>query len=319
MLCIHQIDHTQYEEIIDLIEIIEYFPIKIIRLIDKIINCEYQIKENITDLHDADEGYFLLKNNINMQLVKKNNYIENGYLYNSKQSKIDILYTWKVIPFSFNKYDTIEEYIQINEFPIDNMCANPNILIIGKQDKGKTWLTQKLLSVLNTNDEFIKNSLIIAQTEYVKSFYKQKFPDAVIIDDCMTDLFHELLLKCVYNVISNNTAQNGCIVIDDCLNQFGWDNNNHIREILLNIQFCDLPYILARQSSLELTTLNFDYIFLLKEDDDDDKEKLFQYYAHMFPDYNTFDKVFSDYSCLVIDNRVVSDTISDKVFWYDNV
>ena len=65
---------------------------------------------------------------------------------------------------------------------------------------------------------------------------------------------------------------------------------------------------------------NFDYIFLLAEDTISNRKRLYEHYAGMFPTFDIFQQVFSDitddYGMLVINNRVHSKNITDKVFWY---
>ena len=65
---------------------------------------------------------------------------------------------------------------------------------------------------------------------------------------------------------------------------------------------------------------NFDYIFLLADDFISNRKRLYDHYAGMFPDFNTFQQVFLDltenYGCMVINNRVHSKDITEKVFWY---
>lgn len=65
---------------------------------------------------------------------------------------------------------------------------------------------------------------------------------------------------------------------------------------------------------------NFDYIFLLAEDVISNRKRLFDHYAGMFPSFDIFQQVFTDitenYGVMVIDNRVHSKNITDKVYWY---
>jgi hypothetical protein len=65
---------------------------------------------------------------------------------------------------------------------------------------------------------------------------------------------------------------------------------------------------------------NFDYIFLLAEDTISNRKRLYEHYAGMFPTFDIFQQVFSDitenYGIMVINNRVHSKNLTDKVFWY---
>ena len=65
---------------------------------------------------------------------------------------------------------------------------------------------------------------------------------------------------------------------------------------------------------------NFDYIFLLAEDFISNRKRLYEHYAGMFPSFDIFTQVFNDitedFGCMVINNRIHSKNITDKVFWY---
>ena len=112
--------------------------------------------------------------------------------------------------------------------------------------------------------------------------------------------------------------------MDDCLSsKMNWYKDPSIREILLNGRHYQITYILTMQFLLgiqpELRS-NFDYIFLLAEDIISNRKRLYEHYAGMFPTFDIFQQVFSDltenYGMMVINNRVHSKNITDKVFWY---
>ena len=65
---------------------------------------------------------------------------------------------------------------------------------------------------------------------------------------------------------------------------------------------------------------NFDYIFLLAEDFISNMKKIYDHYAGMFPNFESFKQVFSslteDFGSMVISNRGARKTFLEKVFWY---
>jgi hypothetical protein len=116
----------------------------------------------------------------------------------------------------------------------------------------------------------------------------------------------------------------GILIMDDCLAQKkSWAKDQNISEILMNGRHYRLTYILTMQTPLGITPdlrLNFDYVFLLKDDSTINKKKLWDNYASMFPSLPIFERVFGkcteDYRSMVIDNRKPSDNLHDKVFWF---
>ena len=124
--------------------------------------------------------------------------------------------------------------------------------------------------------------------------------------------------------IGKKVDPSGILIMDDCLaRKKSWAKDESITEILMNGRHYRLTYILTMQTPLGITPdlrLNFDYVFLLKEDSTINKKKLWDNYASMFPSLQAFEKVFGkcteDYRAMVIDNRKPSDNIQEKVFWF---
>ena len=65
---------------------------------------------------------------------------------------------------------------------------------------------------------------------------------------------------------------------------------------------------------------NFDYIFLLAEDFVSNMKRIYDHYAGMFPNFESFKTVFlqltQDFGCMVISNRGARKSFLEKVFWY---
>jgi hypothetical protein len=114
------------------------------------------------------------------------------------------------------------------------------------------------------------------------------------------------------------------LIMDDCMSSKGdWLKDPQILELFFNGRHHHISFILTMQFSLgippELRS-NFDYIFLLAEDFTSNRKRLYEHYAGMFPTIGVFEEVFSEitqnYGIMVIDNRVHSRNIADKVYWY---
>jgi hypothetical protein len=77
------------------------------------------------------------------------------------------------------------------------------------------------------------------------------------------------------------------------------------------------------QHSLGLPPLlrnNVDYIFIFRNNILKERQKIFEHYAGMFPNFEVFcavmDQCTENFECLVIDNRVQSNKLEDQVKWY---
>ena len=81
---------------------------------------------------------------------------------------------------------------------------------------------------------------------------------------------------------------------------------------LITMQYClGLPPILRA---------NIDYVFIFKNNLIKEREKIYQHYAGIFNNFETFcnvmDKCTDNYECLVINNNSKSNQLRDQVFWY---
>ena len=113
------------------------------------------------------------------------------------------------------------------------------------------------------------------------------------------------------------------LIMDDCMSDKKWLKDPNIAEMFFNGRHHHLSFILTMQYAVGIPPemrSNFDYIFLLAEDTINNRKKLYEHYAGMFPTFDIFQQVFSDltenYGMMVINNRVHSKNITDKVFWY---
>jgi hypothetical protein len=113
------------------------------------------------------------------------------------------------------------------------------------------------------------------------------------------------------------------LIMDDCMSDKKWLKDPNITEMFFNGRHHHLSFILTMQYAVGIPPemrSNFDYIFLLAEDTINNRKKLYEHYAGMFPTFDIFQQVFSDltenYGMMVINNRVHSKNITDKVFWY---
>ncbi len=221
----------------------------------------------------------------------------------------------------FNKF-------QILEFKLERMVENPSIVMIAKRGSGKSFITRDIIY----HYRHIPGGVVIAPTDRMNAFYKYFFPDLFVHYDIKETTLKKILVRQSMMMdkqkdkkkIGKHVDPSGILIMDDCLaRKKSWAKDESIMEILMNGRHYCLTYILTMQTPLGITPdlrLNFDYVFLLKEDSTINKKKLWDNYASMFPSLPVFEKVFGkcteDYRSMVIDNRKPSDNIQDKVFWF---
>jgi hypothetical protein len=219
--------------------------------------------------------------------------------------------------------------LPIRQFKLTDMVENPAIIMIAKRGSGKSWVVRAIMHHFRK----IPCGIIIAPTDRMNPFYNVFFPDTYIHYAYKTETIQKLLQRQT-DIIekSKNREKRGgkfldartYIVMDDCLSSKGtWMRDQPIQELLYNGRHYKIMYILTMQYPLGITPelrTNFDYIFLLKEEYISNQKKLFDHYAGMFPNLDSFRQVFGsltqDNGCMVIDNRRKANNSLERLFWF---
>lgn len=218
--------------------------------------------------------------------------------------------------------------LPIQEFSLGEMCENPSILMIAKRGSGKSWVTKAILFKFHK----IPVGAIISTTEKDNPFFSEFFPDTYIYYKYESHIIKKILIrqKLMLKKAREKKEQGryidprAVVVMDDCLADKGsWARDPPIMDLLFNGRHRQITYILTMQYPLgikpELRS-NFDYVFLLAEDYISNMKKLYDHYAGMFPDFNSFREIFrqltSDFGAMVIKNRGARANLFDKIAFY---
>lgn len=227
---------------------------------------------------------------------------------------------------------SVESYtgdkLPIQEFTLGEMCKDPSILMIAKRGSGKSWVTKAIMFKFHK----IPVGLIISPTEKDNPFFSEFFPDTYIFYKYESVIIKKLLIR--QKMISKKARDKreqgkfidprAVVVMDDCLADKGsWARDPPIMDLLFNGRHRKITYILTMQYPLgikpELRS-NFDYVFLLAEDYISNMKKLYDHYAGMFPDFNSFREVFrqltADFGAMVIKNRGARNNMFEKIAFY---
>lgn len=221
-----------------------------------------------------------------------------------------------------------EGKLPINEFKLESMCKNPAIVMIAKRGSGKSIVCKAIMKHFKD----IPVGLVIAPTDRMNCFYGDFFPDTYIHYSYKAEIIQKLLYRQEKIIEKRQKKERkgkkldsrAFIVMDDCLASKGtWMKDQPIQELLFNGRHYDLMYILTMQNALGITPElrnQFDLIFLLKQDFFTEQKKIFDHYAGMFPDFNsfrqTFEQLTKDYGCMVISNRGANSSFLEKIYWY---
>jgi hypothetical protein len=220
------------------------------------------------------------------------------------------------------------EQLRLKKFKITDMVEDCTIALIAKRATGKSFLTREILY----QKRKIPSAVIISKTEKLNKFYGDFIPDVYIHNEFSPDILEKIYIRQLKLSEENENREKEdkkpkddrvMLVMDDCMSDKKWVKEQTIQELFFNGRHYHISFILTMQYSMGIPPemrSNFDYIFLLAEDFVSNKKRLYEHYAGMFPDFNTFRQVFdnvtSDYGVMVINNRIHSQDITEKVFWY---
>jgi hypothetical protein len=229
--------------------------------------------------------------------------------------------TYKEVCFGATK-------LPIKKFNINEMVEHCTIAMIAKRATGKSFLTREIMY----QKKNIAASVAISRTEKLNGFYTDFIPDSYIFSEYSSDILSRIYdRQSKINEDNKQRVANGkkpkddsiMLIMDDCMADKKWLKDPNITELFFNGRHHHLSFILTMQYAVGIPPemrSNFDYIFLLAEDTINNRKKLYEHYAGMFPTFDIFQQVFSDltenYGMMVINNRIHSKNITDKVFWY---
>ena len=219
--------------------------------------------------------------------------------------------------------------LPIKRFNINEMVDHCTIAMIAKRATGKSFLTREIMF----QKKHISSAVAISRTEKLNSFYSEFIPDSYIFSEYDSSILSKIYERqSIMNEDNKKRIKDGkkakddavMLIMDDCMSSKGtWLKDPNILELFFNGRHHHLSFILTMQYSVGIPPemrSNFDYIFLLAEDTISNRKRLYEHYAGMFPTFDIFQQVFSDitdnYGIMVINNRVHSKNITDKVFWY---
>ena len=205
----------------------------------------------------------------------------------------------------------------------------PVVVLIGRRDTGKSILVRDLLY----HHRDIPIGTVISGTEAGNGFYAAHVPKLFIHDEYSTGII-ENILKRQKTVIKEVNKQlqvhkickivpRAFVILDDCLYDATWSRDKMMRLLFMNGRHWKVFLIITMQYPLGIPpTLrtNIDYVFILREPYIANRKRIYENYAGMFPTFESFcqvmDQCTENYECLVIDNNVKSNKLSEQIFWY---
>ena len=190
---------------------------------------------------------------------------------------------------------------QIRKFNMDiikSRCEidsrkSPMIVVIGKKDTGKSFLVRDILA--NTQSYFPVGTVISA-TELMNEFFQHMVPSKLIHDKYKPEIVQNAI-KRQYNIKSarnndkksrggnSNIDPRAFLILDDCLYDNTWIQQESTRYIFMNGRHIDMMTIITMQYPLGITPnlrTNVDFIFILRETITKNRRIIYENYSGMY-------------------------------------
>lgn len=211
-----------------------------------------------------------------------------------------------------------------------NDSNGPVIVLIGRRDTGKSFLVRDLLYY----HQKIPIGTVISGTEAGNGFYSNHVPKLFIHDEYNSVIVENILKRQkaiikqmtkerkAYNKTTVGDPRTFCI-LDDCLYDSSWTKDKMMRLLFMNGRHWKIMLVITMQYPLGIPPnlrTNIDYVFILREPYIANRKRIWENYAGMFPNFESFaqvmDQCTENYECLVIDNNSKSNKLQDQIFWY---
>lgn len=225
--------------------------------------------------------------------------------------------------------DQKRQQLRVNKFNIRDIRDDSVVLMIGKRGTGKSTLIKDMLY----HHQGIPAGVVMSGSENVNHYYEEFIPKMLIYDEFASETaknFYERQLRIknqkdaeVKSYGRSDVDPRAFLIMDDLMFDKSWINDKNIRYVFLNGRHISCLFTLSLQYPLGIPpTLrtNVDYIFIMRENIVANRKRIYEQFAGMLDSFETFctvlDACTQNYECLVINNKTLSNNISDQIYWY---
>ncbi|NDB83820.1 MAG: hypothetical protein EB127_14010, partial [Alphaproteobacteria bacterium] len=177
---------------------------------------------------------------------------------------------------------------------IRNKCAldskkAPVIVFIGKRDTGKSFLVKDILA--STRDCFPIGT-VISGSEVASPFFQDIVPSKLIHDKYNASIVTGVIKRQMSVKQSCNAEKRGgghsnsdpraFLILDDCLYDKSWMNEESTRYVFMNGRHIDLTTMITMQYPLGVPPnlrTNIDFVFILRENVLGNRKRIYDNYA----------------------------------------
>ena len=220
--------------------------------------------------------------------------------------------------------------LELKKFDITKLRDDSVVIFLGARNTGKSTALFCALKYHTT----IPVGVVISGTESANHSFERVVPKMLIYDEFSSDIIKSFMdrQRKVVDQANDEKKRYGrtdidpraFLILDDCLyDSKQWVNDTNIRYIFMNGRHYKIFLLITMQYPLGIPPslrANVDYVFIMRNNMVKDREKIYQQYAGMFPNFQVFntimDQCTENYECLVIDKKSQSNKLEDQVFWW---
>jgi energy-coupling factor transporter ATP-binding protein EcfA2 len=209
--------------------------------------------------------------------------------------------------------------IKIKKFDATTIKKDAVVLLIGKRGSGKTTLMKDIMFNMKDKLDF---GIAMSPTEETTASLGSFLPPSCIYNTFSSTAL-DTMLEHQRVQIKKGHNRNVFLLLDDCMYDKKVMAGTNTRELFMNGRHRKIFFMNSVQYMMDMPAAlrsQVDYVFALKENIISSREKLWKYFFGMFQDFRDFNKVMNSctqgYECIVVDNTVRSNDLSDCIYWY---
>jgi hypothetical protein len=219
--------------------------------------------------------------------------------------------------------------LSLKRFDITEIRYDNVIVLVGRRKSGKSIAIKDLMYY----HQDIPLGTVISPTEGPNPFFSDFVPSLFIHDDYTPELLENVVKrqKLTMKKVIREKKQYGretidprsFLILDDCLYDNIWAKDTNMKYLFMNGRHIKQMVVITMQYPLGIPPnlrTNIDYTFIFRENYINNRKRIYENYAGMFPNFESFcqvmDQCTENFECLVINNTSKSNKLEDQVFWY---
>lgn len=192
------------------------------------------------------------------------------------------------------------------------------VYLNGKRGTGKTKLIVDILAYMR----HCSHCVVICPTAEATKTYAKHVPSLFIYRQWTPEIVDKIVEAQL--ALGDEVDKYPCVLIfDDCLFDPKFAKHVSTRNLYMNGRHANITVICAGQYMMDLPPAirtNTDYVFMLAENSRANRERLYKNFGGIFDNFKAFDECLKqtteDFHAMVIDNKSLSNNVSDVVYYY---